>query len=141
MAKRKIIFFLVAAVAVAAGAVGFIVNSRNAAQKETGQATGREPVIGKSNMDREAALAELARKRGGLPIDQAMRQAATAEAKEFIRKDMAYQRQTRAGATEEARVRLGEVRSQLAKESDEKKKAVLEKQASMLEELIANLEK
>jgi len=94
-----------------------------------------------SALGADARLAELAKERGGLPIDQALREVTTQAAKDFIQKDMAYQRQTRAEAANEAQARLSEVKSQLSGSTDEKKVAALLKQAEMLEELAERLSK
>jgi len=140
MSKKVIGIVIVVVVLAVAGAVGYFArrdrSSAIAATETQAKVRVERPLEG-----RDARLAELAKERGGLPIDQALREVTTQAAKDFIQKDMAYQRQTRAEAANEAQARLSEVKSQLSGSTDEKKVAALLKQAEMLEELAERLSK
>ncbi|MFA5762658.1 MAG: hypothetical protein WC931_03675 [Bacilli bacterium] len=135
--KRKIVIaaacFLLMAVGVAAG---YLVLSGKRGEPLSSTVRRGD----KQAEDHEALLSELTKKRGGLPIDQALRQASTPEAKEFIQKDMAYQRQTREQAAEEARRRLIEVKDRMNKSVGKEESKTLEKQVMMLEQLVEKLE-
>jgi flagellar basal body-associated protein FliL len=138
VAKKKLVIAVVVIVVAGAICAGYFAVRGGSQESDTGQEQKTQPE--KKKVDREALLAKLAKERGGLPIDQALKEAKTPEAKAFLERDMAYQRQTRAQAADEARSRLTEIRQQLARSTDEKTTATLKKQVEMLEMLVAELE-
>jgi len=85
-------------------------------------------------------LAQLARDRGGLPIEQALGAAQTERQREFLKKDMGYQVQSDEDSRREVLERLSEVEGQLNSENDPKKVALLEKQVEMLEVIAKRFE-
>lgn len=142
-APRKKKFLVAAVFVVLAGGIACFAFMRDGGTPKVkpDKKTTSENATSQTEIDREALLAELVKKRGGLPVDLALKEATTPEAKAFLERDLAYQRQTREQAADEARERLDAVKAQLGKETDEKKKDVLERQVEMLEAAISKLKK
>lgn len=137
---KKVIFILIGVALVITVVVIVFQNGEGSDQQEAADSTEQDPNADLRNKRKQRAdkLAKIVKERKGLPIDHALSQAKSEKHREFIEKNMAYQKQTPEESLDEIEKKLAEVEEEIGKTSDEKKLAQLNKQKEMLEKLAAS---